>query len=285
MVPHFLGEQDHPWLRVLLEEHERFIGRPQRELDARLREPLPCESPPVKLRLAVQVLARLHRSHRNRSAVPPRKARALVFETAARAKSPAPLVLSSVAENLGVTPRDLSDSLFADLPGERLVGPASASTSPGELALRINLALVQALLSHAARVRIDVEGHTRSLVRHARLRGLICTVTERGGEGRRRPGAFRTLRALPQDPPLRSRARRDHPDARVVFSLPPSGGMCPSRAPAHASSSGRAIPSFQEALHACMTAESRNVLPESFASSRRSGTWYASRSRSMPAGP
>ena len=103
--------------------------------------------------------------------------------TAARAKSPAPLVLSSVAENLGVTPRDLSDSLFADLPGERLVGPASASTSPGELALRINLALVQALLSHAARVRIDVEGHTRSLVRHARLRGLICTVTERGGEG------------------------------------------------------------------------------------------------------
>lgn len=183
VVPHFLGEHDHPWLRVLLEEHERFIGRPHRELDARLREPLPCESPPVKLRLAVQVLARLQRGHRNRSAVPPRKARALVFEAAARAKSPAPVVLSSVAEDLGVTSRDLSDSLFADLPGERLVGPANAPASTGELAVRINLALVQALLFHAARVRIDVEGHTRSLVRHARLRGLICTVTERGGTG------------------------------------------------------------------------------------------------------
>ena len=45
LVPHFLGEHDHPWLRVLLEEHERFVGQPQRELDARLREPLPCESP------------------------------------------------------------------------------------------------------------------------------------------------------------------------------------------------------------------------------------------------
>ena len=37
VVPHFLGEHDHPWLRTLLEEHERFIGRPQRELDGRLR--------------------------------------------------------------------------------------------------------------------------------------------------------------------------------------------------------------------------------------------------------
>jgi hypothetical protein len=183
VVPHFLGAHDHPWLRVLLEEHERFIGRPQRELDARLREPLPCESPPAKLRLAVQVLARLQRNDRNRSAVPPRKARALVFEAAARAQSPPPAVLSRVAATLGVTPRELSDSLFADLPGERLVGLASALASPGELALRTNLALVQALLSHAARVRIDVEGQTRGLVRHAGLRGLICTVTERGGKG------------------------------------------------------------------------------------------------------
>jgi uncharacterized protein len=183
VVPHFLGEHDHPWLRVLLEEHERFIGRHQRELDARLREPLPCESPPLKFKLAVRVLARLQRSHRNRSVVPPRKARALVFEAAARAESVPPVVLSSVAASLGVTSRDLSDSLFADLPGERLVGSGNRPASPGDLALRINLALVQALLSHAARVRIDVEGHTRGLVRHARLRGLICTVTERGDRG------------------------------------------------------------------------------------------------------
>ena len=45
-------------MRALLEEHERFIGKPQRELEARLREPLPCESPPRKLTLAIQVLAR-----------------------------------------------------------------------------------------------------------------------------------------------------------------------------------------------------------------------------------
>ncbi|HUG36852.1 MAG TPA: DUF790 family protein [Candidatus Limnocylindrales bacterium] len=196
VVPHFLGEQDYPWLRVLLEEHERFIGRRQRELDARLRQPLPCDSPPLKLRLAVQVLARLQRGQRKRSAVPPRKARALVFGEAARGAGPPPAVLSTVAANLGVTPEDLDDSLFADLPGERLVGPASAPASPGDLALRINLALVQALLSHAARVGIDVEGNTRVLVRHAKWRGLICTVRGRrdGGASLELSGPFALFR-------------------------------------------------------------------------------------------
>ena len=73
VVPHFLGEHDHPWLRILLEEHERFVGRPQHELDARLREPLPCQSPPRKLKQAAYILTRLRHSHR-KAAVPPRRA-------------------------------------------------------------------------------------------------------------------------------------------------------------------------------------------------------------------
>jgi predicted nuclease of restriction endonuclease-like RecB superfamily len=166
---------------VLLEEHERFVGRTQRELDARLRQPLPCQCPPVKLRMAVQVLSRLQRRHRTRSSVPPRRARALVFEAAARAAAPPSAVLTAAAAGLGVTTQELDDSLFADLPGEKLIGPVGA-TSPDELALQINLALVQALLSHAARIRIYVRGHTRALVRHAWFRGLICTVTDRGEE-------------------------------------------------------------------------------------------------------
>jgi predicted nuclease of restriction endonuclease-like RecB superfamily len=181
VVPHFLGEHDHPWLRTLLEEHARFIGRPQRELDGRLREPLPCVSPPRKLRLANQVLMRLRRGHRNATVVPPRRARALVFVEAARSPAPALTVLSTVAASLGVTAGDLQDSLFADLPGERLVGASTRPLSPVELALRTNLALVQALLFHAIAVRIDVEGNTRVLVRHAKLRGLICTIADRTG--------------------------------------------------------------------------------------------------------
>jgi len=180
VVPHFFGEHDHPWLRALLEEHERFIGRPQRELEARLREPLPCESPPRKLGLAVQVLARL-RPRRRKTAVPPRRARALVFGEATRTPAPPHIVLSTVAASLGVTREDLQDSLFGDLPGERLVGAPAQSFSAMELALRSNLALVQALLFRATAVRIEVKGNTRTLVRHAKWRGLICTVAERSG--------------------------------------------------------------------------------------------------------
>jgi predicted nuclease of restriction endonuclease-like RecB superfamily len=180
VVPHFLGEHDHPWLRVLLEEHERFIGRPRRELAARLRQPLPCEAPPRKLDLASQVLDRIQGS-RPRAAVPPRQARALVFMEAARMPAPPETVLRRVATSQGVTVADLEDALFADLPGERLVGGPSKPLSAAELALRSNLALVQALLFRAAAVTVEVEGNSRLLVRHAKWRGLICTVAEQSG--------------------------------------------------------------------------------------------------------
>jgi predicted nuclease of restriction endonuclease-like RecB superfamily len=178
IVPHFLDEHDHPWLRALLDEHERFVGRPERELDARLRAPLPCESPPRKRKQATQVLARLRQSHRE-AAVPPRRARALVFAEAARTPGPPETVLSRVAASLGVSRGEIENSLFADLPGNRLVTAPAGPLSPGELALRTNLALAQALLFHAAAVRIEADGNARALVRHAKWRGLICSVAGR----------------------------------------------------------------------------------------------------------
>jgi predicted nuclease of restriction endonuclease-like RecB superfamily len=178
VIPHYLGEHDHPWLRVLLEEHERFVGRPQRELEARLRDPLPCESPPRKLRLAIQVLGRL-RPHTRKSAVLPRRARAYVFGEAARTSASPQAALTSVAASLGVTLEDLQESLFADLPGERIVAVPAQSLSAIELALRCNLAVVQEMLFRATVVRLEVEGNTRVLVRHAKWRGLICTVADR----------------------------------------------------------------------------------------------------------
>lgn len=59
---------------------------------------------------------------------------------AARAPAPQLTVLSTVAASLGVTVGDLQDSLFADLPGERLVGARGQPVSAVQLALRSNLA-------------------------------------------------------------------------------------------------------------------------------------------------
>ena len=181
VLPHFLGEHDQVWLRVLLEEYARFVGRRQRELDEHLREPLPCASPALKRRIAIQVLTR-HWGSRRAATIPPRRARATVFAEAARSQEKPAAVLASAAAALGVTAAELTDALFADLPGERLVAAPAEVLSPGELALRTNLAIAQGLLFRSTAVLIDMEGNARAVVRHAKLRGLICAVVPREGE-------------------------------------------------------------------------------------------------------
>jgi predicted nuclease of restriction endonuclease-like RecB superfamily len=183
VLPHFLGEHDHPWLRVLLEEYARFEGCPQRRLDDRLREPLPCASPAAKRRIAIHVLAR-HWGTRRVTTIPPRRARAAVFVEAARSQAEPTVVVTSVAAELGITGAQLVEALFADLPGERLVAAPAETLSPVELALRANLAIAQGFLFRSTAVLIEMEGNARAVVRHAKLRGLICTVVS--GEGERR---------------------------------------------------------------------------------------------------
>lgn len=174
-LPRFLSEADRPWIRRLVDACDHGAGRPVRELDERLREPIPGV-PDDKRRLVAHVLVGLARS-RVGSALPPREARAQVFAAAARLPArPAEEVLAACAAELRVTPAALRDALFADLPGERLALPPD-SIDPGELALRANLLLAQALLARACRVDISLEGNARAVVRHASLRGLICSVT------------------------------------------------------------------------------------------------------------
>jgi hypothetical protein len=173
VVPHYLTERDEPWLRALLDEHARYIGRKRSELEDRLRDPLPVPSPRAKLRAAIHVLDALGRD-RTTAAVPPREARWSVFRAASADGSKREVVLGGVAKSLGVTPEELEASLFADLRGERRVAELPANLSPWALALETNRAMVCSLLKRASHVRIAAWGSTRALVRHARLMGLIC---------------------------------------------------------------------------------------------------------------
>jgi len=175
LVPHYLDERDHPWLSALLEEYRSFQDRPRRLLEERLREPLPCSSPQGKRLMAIHVLDRLCRD-RSRSDVPPRQARAAVFTEAAKGRGDRQAVLETAARRAGVAPLAMEESLFADLPPERSVTPPPETLSPGELALRTNLVLAQGLLFRAAKVELSAFGNARAVVRHAKLRGLLCTV-------------------------------------------------------------------------------------------------------------
>lgn len=174
----YLGPHDHAWLRVLIDEFERFEGRRQRELDRRLKEPLPCPAPSRKFRAATVVLNRLWKSE------PPTKlraarARAEVFALAARTPGDRDEVLALAARRLDTTPDVLEDALLSDLPAERVVQRPAAPPEPLELGLRVNLALAQSVVRRSTSIQLSVHENARPIVRHAKLRGLICTV--RGG--------------------------------------------------------------------------------------------------------
>ena len=172
-IPDYLEPHDLPWLRALLEAFERFEGRPRRELDRHLREPLRCPSPKPKREAAARVLYGLCRDQ-VAPPVSPRKLRAALFSAAAAEAAADPARLrTEIAANFGLTPQDVDDILFADLPAERPVTRLPADLSPSELAARTNLAIAQGILRRASEVVVELRGNSRAVVRVARIRGLI----------------------------------------------------------------------------------------------------------------
>jgi predicted nuclease of restriction endonuclease-like RecB superfamily len=178
LLPAFLGAEDVPWLGVLLDEVGRFCGKPARELEARLREPLPVKAPLVKVRAAAHLAMSLWRPL-VRSPVWPPKARAALFETAAQMwGEPRAVIVETVARDTSATIAALEQSLFADLPGERSVCAPASAPGPLELALLTNALIVKSLVSRATRVCIEVDGAIAPVVREAKRRGLLCQVED-----------------------------------------------------------------------------------------------------------
>lgn len=182
VVPDYLGPQDYPWLRALIDEYDRFAGKPSRELAQRLREPLSPDAPTSRKDRAARVLDRLCRG-REKPVLRPADVRAAVFAAAAgRPDVARAVVCLEVAERLEVDVATLDACMFADLPSERRIAAPPRDLDPVTLALETNLALAQGLLRRAIEVRLELCGNARSVVRLARLRGLICVV-ERPGSG------------------------------------------------------------------------------------------------------
>jgi len=184
VVPHYLREPDHVWLRALLDAYTRFVGQPRRALDEHLQAPLPVPVSGPRLQAARRVLDRLW-PRLDPEGLSPRDARAALFCEAAESSAPRAALLRRVARRLGCPPARLEAALFADLPAERRLGPPPPDLDPGELALRVNLGMAQGLLGRARRVRVALEGNARAVVRQAKWGGLLCEVrrAERSGPG------------------------------------------------------------------------------------------------------
>jgi hypothetical protein len=112
------------------------------------------------------------------ASVDPAVAREALFtEAASRGGASRASIVEATAKRLGVRIERLEASLFADLPGERIVRAPDVIPSVDDAACRVNLAIAQSLLCRASVVRIRAEGAMRPVVRQARLRGLICAVS------------------------------------------------------------------------------------------------------------
>lgn len=183
-LPRYLTEADHPWLRILIEEYQRFDGKRIDQLRERLREPLPCYAPEGKAKLAMHVMDRLCGNGRPAPPVAPRLARKTLFTEAQRSRGRSATwdrgqALASAASNLGISPAGLLEFLFADLPAERRVALPTPIPGPSDLALRANLSLAQGFLQRSSRVTLEVEGNARAVVRQVLLRRLLCIVHPR----------------------------------------------------------------------------------------------------------
>jgi predicted nuclease of restriction endonuclease-like RecB superfamily len=171
----YLGAHDHAWLNVLIGEFTRFEGRRWRELEQRLREPLGPPAPPLKLAAAAKALKRCFRSEK-RHGFDAVRARHTVFELAAAAQLGRRETMHEAARQLGVGPAELEEILFSDVPGERRVVVPPSAPKAFDLSLAVNTALAQDLLRGASEVEVSAHESVRAIVRHARLRGLICSV-------------------------------------------------------------------------------------------------------------
>ncbi len=179
LEPLYLTASDYPWLRALLDLHERSVGLRRREFQREVGRGVGEPAPEAKLRLAAHLLERLT-TDRVVSPVAPRRIRAALFRRAARDDRDA--ALAETSRELGIAPAEVEALLFADLPGERVVLPLSETMGPAVLAARVNSEHVASFLQRASQVRIAAHGNVRALVRHAKIVGLLCVFELQGDQ-------------------------------------------------------------------------------------------------------
>ncbi len=172
IAPSYLGEADTVWLRALLDAYERHVGHQRRELEEHLQAPLSVACDPRSLRRARLVLDRIWPTEPG-VGIGPRRLREELFLAAAEDPD-RERVVERVARRLGLRPRVVMDSLFADLPPQRRLAPMPAGLSPWELALRVNQATAQSVLRRSRRVLVELVGNARALVAQARWGGLMA---------------------------------------------------------------------------------------------------------------
>jgi predicted nuclease of restriction endonuclease-like RecB superfamily len=192
IIPYYLDVNDPTWREVagrLLELFRSREGRTRGELEEDQHEAFGDDPGQI----VHQGLAKLLEDRCEFEVVsgrPPEEIRAAVFAAAAGSRSSDALarfdrgaILQQAGIELGLTPAEIDQGLFADLKSEqRLV--TFKDISPEHLLQRYNVALAQAVLLRALQVSIVVRGETtqryRQLLRRVKFHRLVCDMERVG---------------------------------------------------------------------------------------------------------
>ncbi|MBT3218145.1 MAG: DUF790 family protein [Proteobacteria bacterium] len=183
IVPHYLTERDHPWLREVVEAFRHLVDQPVRAWEERKAAGWSVCGPEGKRQMAIGVLERLAKMRPMDGPIRPKQARQVVFAAAehhradvhGRAKA-----MQEAAGQLSVSVAQLEQILFADLAAQRILTLDDELPDCSTLAERVNLALVQGLLNRSLHVDIRLRGNARAVVRQVHLRRLIAVARPLG---------------------------------------------------------------------------------------------------------
>jgi predicted nuclease of restriction endonuclease-like RecB superfamily len=186
IVPVYFDHADRSWIEPLIELYSRHVGKTRRELRAMLAERgLNGDTPykQNKQRLILSLLNKQYLAEIQLKSPSPRVLRQEVFRAAA--ESPASLavdrrsqIFSQVAKKFEMTTDEIDHNLYGDLPLEKVLTAPKAPLDPETIRLQGNLALVKTFLAASEKVRILIRGNARPVVRHAKWKGLICSIRD-----------------------------------------------------------------------------------------------------------
>jgi len=179
-----------------MDETLRMIGQRRSDVIRRMGEPMAFVAPKHKLAAAVaQILKELEDAPVGEPSPvdlraslfaqgallrrePTKVAEPIGLGTSAFRAAAVAACVKDLTEFDGDAKRFLLQRLYADIPGERIVARMTAGLTPSSLAVAANGAMVARHLKRAHEVTIDLLGEARRVIRQAKLRGLLCTVTQ-----------------------------------------------------------------------------------------------------------
>ncbi|WP_254537342.1 DUF790 family protein [Halomarina litorea] len=171
--PQFTDERDRPLAARVLGVFQGHVGEPRATLDDALAT-LEGEAEDFKLVRGFAKLLEREAVFETRAAVPPERARDVVFRAAADRNAVTgterATVLEEAASTLGVTPPELESSLYADLEEREVMTAFDPRWGPADLCAQYDLSLAQTALFDAVEVRVRSSDPKRLISAVKRLR-------------------------------------------------------------------------------------------------------------------